>query len=81
MFYPELSKKISIALKKDPFKYRLEMNSKGFVPIKQLLYSIREKENFATLQMYDIYHVAKNLDKGKYEIIGDKIRALDNEGR
>lgn len=45
MDYVELSKEVSYALRHAPWKYELEMDEEGFVPIEQLLDALNETKH------------------------------------
>lgn len=77
MNYLELSKEISYALRHAPWEYELEMDEEGFVPLKQLLSALDETGHYQrNVTVEDICHLMEVSDKKRYEIAGDKIRAL-----
>ena len=77
MDYTKLSKEISYALRHAPWEYELELDSKGFVPIEQLINAINESGNYdRPITISDLEHIIEISDKKRHEIQGDKIRAL-----
>ena len=77
MDYTKLSKEISYALRHAPWEYELELDSKGFVPIEQLINAINESGNYdRPITISDLEYIIKNSDKKRHEIQGDRIRAL-----
>lgn len=77
MDYNKLSKEISYALRHAPWEYELELDSKGFVPVEQLINAINESGNYdRPITISDLEHIIEISDKKRHEIQGDKIRAL-----
>ncbi|MDP4182011.1 MAG: RNA 2'-phosphotransferase [Bacillota bacterium] len=72
----KLSKTMSYALRHAPWEYELELDENGFVALQQLLFSLKEEKKWSGLRVEDIIDVVKTSDKGRFEISGDKIRAL-----
>ena len=77
MNYQKLSKEISYALRHAPWEYELELDSEGFVPTSQLLEAINENgKHGREITMSDIEYIIANSDKTRFEIQGDRVRAL-----
>jgi putative RNA 2'-phosphotransferase len=77
MNYTKLSKEISYALRHAPWEYELELDSVGFVPTEQLLSVINESNSYGReITAVDFEHIIEISDKKRFEIKGDKIRAL-----
>ena len=77
MDYTKLSKEISYALRHAPWEYELELDSEGFVHVKQLINAINESSNYERpITIRDLEHIIEISDKKRHEIQGDKIRAL-----
>ena len=77
MDYIRLSKEISHALRHAPWKYELELDAEGFVPVEQLLSAINESGKYdRAITADDIRHIIEISDKQRFEISGDRIRAL-----
>lgn len=74
MDYKRLSKEISYALRHAPWEYELEMDEEGFVKIYQLLSSLTNYER--DIRQSDIQHIIDISEKQRFEIVGDKVRAL-----
>ena len=73
----DLSKEISYALRHAPWKYELELDEQGFVPIAQLLHTLNESNSYEReITQADLEQIIKQSDKKRHEIVGDKIRAL-----
>ena len=76
MEYKKLSKKISYALRHSPESFGLEMDSKGFVDIDALICGLNELQAFERdITRRDIEYIMKIMEKKRFEIVGDKIRA------
>lgn len=69
MDYIKLSKEISYALRHAPWKYELEMDEEGFVPLEQLLNALKITKD-------DVIKVMEISEKKRLELDGNKIRAL-----
>ena len=76
MDYMKLSKAMSYALRHAPWEYELELDEHGWVNIEQLLYSFHEEKKWSELDISNIAYVVKNCDKKRFEIEGERIRAL-----
>ena len=77
MDYKKLSQEISYALRHAPWEYELELDSEGFVPTAQLLAAINEKgKHGREITVADIEYIIANSDKMRFEIQGDRVRAL-----
>lgn len=72
----ELSKEISYALRHAPWEYELEMDEQGWVPIEQLINSLRRSKKWEHITKDNINAMMKNSAKKRHEIKNDKIRAL-----
>ena len=75
----KLSKEISYALRHAPWEYELELDDEGFVPIEQLLHALNEGGNYVDdrpVTQEDLEEIIRTSDKKRYEIVGDRIRAL-----
>lgn len=76
MDYTRLSKEMSYALRHVPWEFELELDENGWINIEQLLYSFDEEKKWSGLNIKDIICVVENSDKKRFEIDGNKIRAL-----
>lgn len=77
MDYIKLSKEIAYALRHAPWEYELEMDELGFVRIEQLLLSINETNKYKKeINVDDLFQVMRVMEKERFEIVDDKIRAL-----
>ena len=77
MNYLKLSKKISHVLRHAPEEFSLKMDRQGFVQIEQLLSGLNAHNHFGgTVGLSDLEYIIANSEKQRYEIVGDKIRAL-----
>ena len=77
MNYKKLSQEISYALRHAPWEYELELDSEGFVPTEQLLAAINENgKHGRVITVSDIEYIIANSDKTRFEIQGDRVRAL-----
>lgn len=72
-----LSHIISHALRDEPWLYQLELGIEGWVPIEELLASIRETSPaWASVDRAQLESAVNFGDKRRHEIDGDRIRAL-----
>lgn len=77
MNYKKLSQEISYALRHAPWEYELELDSEGFVPVEQLISALDESgKHGRPITVSDLEYIIENMDKRRFEIQGDKIRAL-----
>lgn len=77
MDYIKFSKEISYALRHAPWEYELEMDENGFVDIQQLLLSINEENVYPkVIDKTDVFHVIEISDKKRFEVSGERIRAI-----
>lgn len=77
MDYTELSKVISHALRHEPWVYELELNEEGWVEVETLIKTLKqEREEWKNLSIQDLEEMINRSSKKRYEIIGNKIRAL-----
>lgn len=77
MNYLKLSKKISHVLRHAPEEFSLKMDRQGFVQIEQLLSGLNAHNHFGgTVGLSDLEYIIAYSEKQRYEIVGDKIRAL-----
>lgn len=77
MNYVRLSKEISYALRHAPWEFELELDGEGFVPVEQLISALNESgKHGRPITVSDLGYIIENMDKRRFEIQGDKIRAL-----
>lgn len=77
MDHRKLSKKISYALRHAPWEYGLELDENGYVPLCSLLDALNDVCRYEhKITEDDIKYIIDNSDKQRFEINGDKIRAL-----
>lgn len=75
--YGKLSKTISHALRHEPWLYELELDDEGWVPITQLLESLRsENECWSTVTETDVAEMIRRSEKRRHEIRYGRIRAI-----
>jgi putative RNA 2'-phosphotransferase len=73
----KLSKLVSYALRHDPAGYGLVLAPDGSVPLKDLVRAIRAQGGaWATLNASEVEAMVTGASKRRYEILGDRIRAL-----
>lgn len=73
--YRRLSKQVSYALRHAPWKYGLELDREGWADLGQLLRALQAR-GWPGLTAADLHEVLLHSDKQRFEISGDKIRAL-----
>lgn len=72
-----LSKVMSHALRHQPWLYELELDDEGWVPVANLVSAIRGQDGlWADVTESDLEEVVRASPKIRYEIRGEKIRAL-----
>ncbi len=71
-----LSKILSHALRHAPWVYELELDDEGWVPVDEVLAALRVRPQWADLIESDLANVIEQSDKRRFEIQGDRIRAL-----
>lgn len=77
MDYERLSRTLAHALRHEPWVYELEVDDEGWAPLDQLLQALRSKrEAWSSLGRRDLEEMMRRSDKRRYEIRGDRIRAL-----
>jgi putative RNA 2'-phosphotransferase len=73
----ELSKVVSHALRHEPWRYELELDSEGWVPVEQLLESVRPlRPRWSGLAAADLERMIATSQKARHEMDGTRIRAL-----
>lgn len=72
-----LSKVMAHALRHQPFLYELELDEEGWTPVENLLAALQQhRDDWQALGVADLQAAIESSDKRRYEIQGDKIRAL-----
>ncbi len=73
----QLSKTVSHALRHEPWLYELELDECGWVSIEELLPSLRKlKDEWKDIGRAELLKMISQSSKKRYELSGDKIRAL-----
>ncbi|MDK2882191.1 MAG: putative 2-phosphotransferase [Bacillota bacterium] len=75
MDYKKLSKQISYALRHAPWKYGLELDGEGWANLRQLLKALQAR-GWRGLTEADLQNMIRLSDKQRFEIAGNRIRAL-----
>jgi len=71
-----LSRFLSYILRHEPRKFSLSPNGDGYVPIDGLLDQIRKEDRWRWVTKGHIIEVVERSEKKRFEIVGNKIRAL-----
>ncbi len=72
-----LSRTVAHALRHAPWLYELEVDEEGWVPVDQLLDALRRKRrSWRDLSRADLATMVVASEKRRYELAGDRIRAL-----
>lgn len=74
-FYVNLSKNMAYALRHKPEKCGLILNKEGYAKIDSLLAYLNSLNKFGVIALKDIIDTIANIDKKRFEILGDSIRA------
>lgn len=73
--YVGLSKEVSYALRHAPWEYELELDEEGWVPVEQVLVSLKASEKWEHITKTDILDMIEQSEKKRHEFKNDKIRA------
>lgn len=73
--YIELSKEISYAFRHAPWKYELEMDEEGWVPVEQLLDALHKEEKWRNISENDLAVMIQKSEKKRHEVFNGKIKA------
>ena len=76
MDYTALSKEVSYALRHAPWEYELEMDEEGWVPVEQLLDSLKKTDIWKNISESDLQEMIDKSEKKRHEIFNGKIRAF-----
>lgn len=76
MDYVKLSKQVSYALRHAPWKFGLELDEEGWVPVSDLLDSLRQRRRWRDLVEGDLQEMIRTSEKKRFEMARGKIRAL-----
>lgn len=72
-----LSRTISHALRHEPWLYELELDEEGWVDVEVLLAMLRnQRDEWTSLSVQDLVHLMAQAEKQRFELRGDRIRAL-----
>ena len=72
----DLSRAVSHALRHEPWRYELELDSEGWVSVEQLLESLRsERSEWGGLEELDLQAMIERSEKRRHEIRDGRIRA------
>ena len=74
--FEDLSKEVSYALRHAPWKYELEMDENGWVPIEQLLKGLHKSEKWNSICAKDLSIMIEKSEKKRHEIKNGNIRAV-----
>jgi putative RNA 2'-phosphotransferase len=76
MDHTALSKAVALALRHDPGRYGLTLDEAGWTPLDDLVRALRGERRWRDLQRADLVDMVAAQRKQRYEIEGDRIRAL-----
>lgn len=74
--WTQLSKTVARALRHEPWLYELELDAAGWVDLDELVAALRRQPRWRDLARADLAEVVRRSEKQRYEIDGDRIRAL-----
>ena len=72
----ELSKEVSYALRHAPWKYELEMDEDGWVPIGQLLDALQKTKKWINIREANLVEMIEQSEKKRHELRNGRIRAF-----
>lgn len=76
MNYTKLSQQMSYILRHAPYKFGLEPDSEGWVPLEELLAAINSSSDFSSATLADLSKAMESSDKKRHEIKEERIRAV-----
>ncbi|MBD5506932.1 MAG: hypothetical protein HDR05_02455 [Lachnospiraceae bacterium] len=76
----KLSKEISYALSHAPWKYELEMDEEGWVPIAQLLDALHRSEKWKNISGSDLKEMIEKSEKKRHEIAKRFLESISENG-
>jgi putative RNA 2'-phosphotransferase len=76
MDFEILSKEVSYALRHNPKKYGLELDTQGWVDVGMLVLALSQQDKFKSLSICDVEEMIRTSEKKRHEICDGKIRAL-----
>ena len=76
----KLSKEISYALRHAPWKYELEMDEEGWVPIAQLLDALHRSEKWKNISGSDLKEMIEKSEKKRHEIARRFLESISENG-
>ena len=76
MEYERLSRTLAHALRHEPWAYELVVDEEGWASLPVLLDALRRRSRWRGLDREDIREMQSRAEKRRYEIRGDRIRAL-----
>lgn len=71
-----LSRLVSHALRHEPWLYELELDDEGWVPLDDLVETLRRDPSWSGLESSDLIEMVAYASKQRHEITGERIRAL-----
>ncbi|MBE7709500.1 MAG: RNA 2'-phosphotransferase [Cyanobacteria bacterium SIG32] len=74
-YYVQLSKKMAYALRHKPEQCGIKLDKEGFADVNGLLEYLRTVKRFCNVTIQDIKDTMANIDKKRFELKGDNIRA------
>ena len=74
-FYVQLSKKMAYALRHKPEQCGLKLDKEGFTSVNGVLEYLRSIKRFCDVTIQDIKDTMSNIEKKRFELKDDKIRA------
>lgn len=72
----QLSRYLSYLLRHNPAQLGLTLDADGFVSLERLIAGIRQEKRWAWITLQDIAEIQEKSGKNRFEIVGDRIRAL-----
>lgn len=72
----DLSRALSHALRHEPWRYELELDAEGWVPVSQVLEALHSRGgDWARVDQDAIEHMIRTSEKQRHELSGSRIRA------
>lgn len=74
--HQRLSRTLAHALRHEPWVYELAVDEEGWASLPRLLEALRSRQRWEGLDREDVREMQRRTEKRRYEIHGDRIRAL-----
>lgn len=81
MNYDKLSREMSYILRHKPEEYDIVLDEEGWTSVDRLLSGLQKKPKWAHIQAPDIEKVVSTDNKGRYQLVAGRIRAVHGHSK